>query len=59
MINNYNNNNNYNNYIPLQYSYKLSNLIKGNVFFKREDMNVTRSFKIRGCSYKINKLSKQ
>lgn len=38
---------------PLQYSERLSILHNCNVYLKREDMQITRSFKIRGASNKI------
>lgn len=41
--------------IPLQYSDRLSKKYGAEVFFKREDLQPTRSFKIRGSLYKILK----
>ncbi len=41
--------------IPLQYSERLSQKYQADIFFKREDLQFTRSFKIRGSLYKIIK----
>ena len=40
---------------PLQYSERLSHKYQAEVFLKREDLQFTRSFKIRGSLYKIIK----
>ncbi len=42
-------------HIPLQYSERLSQKYKAEIFLKREDLQFTRSFKIRGSLYKIIK----
>jgi len=41
--------------IPLQFSERLSQKYQANIFLKREDLQFTRSFKIRGSLYKILK----
>ena len=41
---------------PLMYSQRLSEIYKNNIYLKREDLQLTRSFKIRGSYYKIHKL---
>lgn len=41
--------------IPLQFSQRLSEKYQANIFLKREDLQFTRSFKIRGSLYKILK----
>ena len=38
---------------PLIYSNRLSNIYNCNVYLKREDLQTTRSFKIRGAFNKI------
>lgn len=38
---------------PLEYNQRLSNIHYCNIFLKREDIQLTRSFKIRGASNKI------
>ena len=38
---------------PLTYSKRLSELYSANIYLKREDLQITRSFKIRGASNKI------
>jgi threonine dehydratase len=38
---------------PIQYCERLSKLYNANIFFKREDLQLTRSFKIRGALNKI------
>jgi threonine dehydratase len=43
---------------PLQHNVNLSETYKANIFLKREDLQVVRSYKIRGAFYKINSLSK-
>ena len=40
---------------PLQYIERLSKKYGANIFFKREDVQPTRSFKIRGVQYKLDK----
>ena len=42
---------------PLDYNYRLSKLYNCNIFLKREDLQITRSFKIRGVFNKIQNLS--
>jgi len=41
---------------PLIYNQRLSEIYKNNIYLKREDLQLTRSFKIRGAYYKIYKL---
>ncbi len=41
---------------PLQYIKSFSELYKANIYFKREDLQVVRSYKIRGAFNKIKKL---
>ena len=43
---------------PLEFSERLSKIYNCNIFLKREDLQNTRSFKIRGSFNKISKLSK-
>ncbi|WP_185862208.1 threonine ammonia-lyase [Blattabacterium cuenoti] len=43
---------------PLQKNYLLSEKYKANVFLKREDLQIIRSYKIRGAYNKIKNLSK-
>ena len=38
---------------PLEYNYRLSKLYNTNIYYKREDQQITRSFKIRGSLNKI------
>lgn len=38
---------------PLQYSTRLSDIYNSNIYLKREDLQITRSFKIRGATNKI------
>ena len=38
---------------PLEYNNRLSRKFNCNVFFKREDLQIVRSFKIRGAYNKI------
>src|SRR5688572_22884956 len=42
----------------LQHNVNLSETYKAKIFLKREDLQVVRSYKIRGAYYKINSLSK-
>ena len=42
---------------PLQHNERLSEQYDANVYFKREDLQPIRSFKLRGAYYKIYKLS--
>jgi len=42
---------------PLEFNYRLSKLYNCNVFLKREDLQLIRSFKIRGAYNKIKKLN--
>ena len=42
---------------PLQYNVQLSEEFGGNVYLKREDLQVVRSYKIRGAYNKISSLS--
>ncbi len=42
---------------PLQYSRRLSALYKANIYIKREDLQETRSFKIRGAYNKMSALT--
>ena len=57
--NTYNNIKNNIRHTPLEYNERLSNLYKCNIFLKREDLQVTRSFKIRGSLNKIKNIQKQ
>ena len=40
----------------LEYNERLSNIYNCNIYLKREDLQVVRSFKIRGAFNKISKL---
>src|SRR5690606_18131811 len=42
---------------PLQYSQRLSEKYGAEVYFKREDLQVVRSYKLRGAYNKISKLT--
>ncbi|MFV8814181.1 pyridoxal-phosphate dependent enzyme, partial [Aerococcus urinaeequi] len=42
---------------PLQYDQYLSEKYKANIYLKREDLQVVRSFKLRGAYYSISELS--
>lgn len=44
---------------PLQYNQILSERYQCNVFLKREDLQIVRSFKIRGAYYLIHSLAKE
>jgi len=44
---------------PCEYNKRLSLKYSANIYLKREDLQTTRSFKIRGVSNKINSLSKK
>ena len=44
---------------PLQYSKRLSDVYKSNIYLKREDLQITRSFKIRGATNKIMSVPKE
>lgn len=44
---------------PLQYIKSFSELYDANIYFKREDLQVVRSYKIRGAYNKIEKLSEE
>jgi len=44
---------------PLQKNLNLSDVFKANIFFKREDLQVVRSYKLRGAYNKISNLSKE
>jgi threonine dehydratase len=41
---------------PLEYNQRLSDLYNCNIYLKREDLQITRSFKIRGAYNKVLKL---
>ena len=41
---------------PLEFNYRLSKLYNTNIFYKREDLQITRSFKLRGNLNKISKI---
>ncbi len=43
---------------PLQHNLNLSEVYGAKIFLKREDLQVVRSYKIRGAFYKISNLSK-
>lgn len=42
---------------PLEYNYNLSQYFEANVYFKREDLQVVRSYKLRGAYNMISSLS--
>ena len=42
---------------PLEYNERLSKIYSANIFLKREDLQKTRSFKIRGAYNKIFNLT--
>tara|TARA_Y100000768_G_scaffold386750_1_gene375927 strand:- start:1079 stop:2062 length:984 start_codon:yes stop_codon:yes gene_type:complete len=42
---------------PLQYNHRLSNKYRCNIYYKREDLQITRSFKIRGALNKVLSLN--
>lgn len=42
---------------PITYGYNLSKLTKNNILYKREDMQIINSFKIRGAYLKIKSLT--
>jgi threonine dehydratase len=44
---------------PLEHNRNLSKKYGANVYLKREDLQVVRSFKIRGAYYKMSQLSKE
>ena len=44
---------------PLSLNMNLSEQYKANIFLKREDLQVVRSYKIRGAYHKINSLEKK
>jgi len=44
---------------PLDYNHRLSKKYNCNVYLKREDLQITRSFKIRGSLNKISKIYKE
>ncbi len=44
---------------PLEYNRSLSRQYGANVYLKREDLQVVRSFKIRGAYYKMSQLTKE
>jgi threonine dehydratase len=44
---------------PCEFNARLSKLYNTNIFLKREDLQITRSFKIRGSLNKIKSLAKQ
>lgn len=44
---------------PLQYMSKLSSKYQANIYVKREDLQVVRSYKIRGAYNKMSTLSKK
>lgn len=44
---------------PLQYSKRLSDIYNSNIYLKREDLQITRSFKIRGATNKIMSVPKE
>ncbi|MBV6646572.1 MAG: threonine ammonia-lyase, partial [Cyclobacteriaceae bacterium] len=44
---------------PLQYSFNLSEKYGANIYLKREDTQIVRSYKIRGAYNKISSLSQQ
>lgn len=44
---------------PLMYDQYLSNKYQAAIYLKREDLQIVRSFKLRGALYAINQLSKE
>lgn len=42
---------------PITYGYNLSKITNNNILYKREDMQIINSFKIRGACLKINSLN--
>ena len=44
---------------PLQFCQRLSQKYKADIYFKREDLQKVRSFKIRGAYNKISCLTKE
>lgn len=44
---------------PLQYNFQLSEKYGANIYLKREDLNIVRSYKIRGAFNKISSLSEK
>ncbi len=44
---------------PLDHNLNLSKKYRANIYLKREDLQVVRSFKIRGAYYKMSQLSKE
>ncbi len=44
---------------PLIQNFNLSEYYQANIFFKREDLQKTRSYKLRGAYHKISKLNKE
>lgn len=44
---------------PLQLIERLSNFYQAKIYFKREDLQKVRSFKIRGAYYKLSQLTKE
>ncbi|MCS6956608.1 MAG: pyridoxal-phosphate dependent enzyme, partial [Patescibacteria group bacterium] len=44
---------------PLIYCQRLSNIYQSEIYFKREDLQEIRSFKIRGAFNKISKLNNE
>lgn len=57
MLKIYNKNKNFIPKTPLEYNERLSNIYSANIFLKREDLQKTRSFKIRGAYNKILNLN--
>ena len=43
---------------PLNFNKNLSEQYKANIYFKREDLQITRSFKLRGSLNKIKSIDK-
>ena len=44
---------------PLQYDPYLSKLYQANIYLKREDLQIVRSFKLRGAYYAISQLNEE
>lgn len=44
---------------PIEYSKELSDLFNANIFLKREDLQITNSYKIRGAYFAISQLRKR
>jgi threonine dehydratase len=45
-------------YTPITHGYNISKITNNNILYKREDMQITNSFNIRGACLKINSLNR-